>query len=212
MWQQNLLSESDIARLIKLSVNGLQSRSREALCHNIGVEPNILTFLRESSDYDFFSRLIHYLIKTDNKKALWKLCKELLPIFDQGEHAYFLKEILEKLNYNQEFDTENSNNRHSTSTRVSTNNSIFNGGIFTIQKITVIVFIVIVGGLISYFISQREQPPIGTYLFTCKKISVNNGILTADCGDLKGNFVTTSLEYGRCRYGIENRNGRLECY
>lgn len=214
MSKQNFLNESDIDTLINLLLRSQQSRTREALCFSIGIDPKRLSFLRDSSDSDFFLLLIRYLNEIGNQEALCKLCcKELVPIFHKGTYGVFLSEISEKLNCAHEFSniySNSSNTQNLTLTEVSTNGSIFGRGISIIVAFTgVVVFFG--GGLIYYFTSQSQAFPLGTYQATCKNISVKNSILTGTCADLHGGWKTSSLEYKRCKYGIENKDGRLDC-
>ncbi|MDF5731932.1 MAG: GUN4 domain-containing protein [Rhizonema sp. PD38] len=102
MSTQFFLDETDIETLINLLLRSQQSRTREALCLSIGIDPKRLSFIRESSDSDFFLLLISYLDGIRDKEALCKLCcKELLPVFHQGKYATILSEIAVKLNCNQ---------------------------------------------------------------------------------------------------------------
>jgi hypothetical protein len=215
MFNQNFLNESDIDTLINLLLRSQQSRTREALCLSIGIDPKRLSFLRDSSDSDFFLLLIRYLNEIDNKEALCKLCcKELGPIFRKGTYSLFLSEISEKLDCNQEcsnIDSNSSNTQNLTLTKVSTNDSIFGRARSIIVTITGVV--VFLGGLQAYdFISQSKELPSGTYKHTCRKLSAKDGILTGECAENgTGQWITSTLEHKRCQYGIENINGRLEC-
>ncbi|MDZ8263218.1 hypothetical protein [Nostoc sp. ChiQUE01b] len=211
---QNFLNESDVDTLINLLLRSQQSRTREALCFSIGLDPKRLSFLRDSSDYDFFLLLIKYLNETDNQEALCKLCcQQLFPIFSKGTHRLFLSNFCEKLNCNHDLSNLYSNSsktQNSTLTEVSTNGSIFGRGISIIVTITGVV-VLLGGGLMYYFISQSQQLPLGTYQASCPTISVKDSILTGTCKDLHGRLKTSSLEYKQCKYGIENTDGRLEC-
>jgi hypothetical protein len=110
MSTQFFLDDSDIDTLINFLLRSQQSRTREALCLSIGIDPRRLSFIRESSDSDFFLLLIRYLNEIGNKEALCKLCcKELLPVFHQGKYATILSEIAVKLNCNQHLRQNNSN-------------------------------------------------------------------------------------------------------
>jgi hypothetical protein len=98
------LNESDIDILIDLLVRSQQSRAREALCFSIGIDPKRLSYLKDSSDSDFFLLLIKYLNGIGDQEALCKLCcKELSPIFDKGASSLLLKDIAKKLNCSTEF-------------------------------------------------------------------------------------------------------------
>jgi hypothetical protein len=115
MSDQNFLNESDIDTLTNLLLRSQQSRSREALCLSIGIDPKRLSFLRDSSDADFFLLLIEYLNDIGDQEALCKLCcKELGSIFQKGTYGLFLNELAEKLNCNQEFKQSYPNNKQQT--------------------------------------------------------------------------------------------------
>jgi hypothetical protein len=116
MSQPNFLSESDIDTLINLLLRSQQSRTREALCFSIGIDPKRLSFLRDSSDADFFLLLIQYLNEIGDTEALCKLCcKELFPIFHKGTHNIFLSDIAVQLNCNHQFSQNSPNNKQPTS-------------------------------------------------------------------------------------------------
>ncbi|WP_407900291.1 tetratricopeptide repeat protein, partial [Scytonema sp. NUACC26] len=116
MFQQNFLSESDIDTLINLLLRSQQSRTREALCFSIGIDPKRISFLRDSSDSDFFLLLIKYLNEIGDREALCKLCcKELVPIFQKGTYSIFLSELAVQLNCSQEFKPNSSNDKQPTS-------------------------------------------------------------------------------------------------
>ena len=120
MSQQDLLTESDIDTLINLLLRSQQSRTREALCFSIGIDPKRLSFLRDSSDSDFFLFLIRYLNEIGDQEALCKLChKELVPIFNKGTYGLFLSELAGKLNCSQEFRQNYPNNKQPTSSSSS---------------------------------------------------------------------------------------------
>jgi hypothetical protein len=112
MSQQNFLNESDIDTLINLLLRSQQSRTREALCSSIGIDPKRLSFLRNSSDSDFFLLLIGYLNDIGDKEALCKLCcRELFPIFNKSTHRSILEEIAVKLNCNYDFGQNSPKNK-----------------------------------------------------------------------------------------------------
>ncbi|MDF5714842.1 MAG: hypothetical protein PUP93_13400 [Rhizonema sp. NSF051] len=117
----NYLELRDIDNLVNLLLRSQQSKTREALCIRIGVEPYRLSFIRDSSDSDFLLQLIEYLDRIGNKKSLCKLCcEELLPIFCKSEiYAPVLREITVKLDCSQEF-IPNSNNTEKKTTRIET--------------------------------------------------------------------------------------------
>ncbi|MEH1978069.1 MAG: hypothetical protein V7L27_01965 [Nostoc sp.] len=103
MSQQNFLNESDIDTLTNLLLRSQQSRTREALCSSIRIDPRQLSFLRNSSDSDFFLLLIGYLNEIGDQEALCRLCcRELFPIFNKSAHRTILEDIAVKLNCNHE--------------------------------------------------------------------------------------------------------------
>ncbi len=109
------LDESDIDTLINLLLRSQQSRTREALCFSIGIDPKRLSFIRDSSESDFFLLLIRYLNEIGEQDALCKLCcKELLPIFHQGKYTPILSDIAAKLNCNQRLSQNSPNNQQPT--------------------------------------------------------------------------------------------------
>ncbi|MER3493623.1 MAG: hypothetical protein C4323_15630 [Mastigocladus sp. ERB_26_2] len=93
------LSNSDREILTELLTRSGRAEysARKALCIKIGIEPNQLTFLRQSTDADFALELINYLHITDDKQALWKICKELEVVFKRGKYAIDLESIKSKL-------------------------------------------------------------------------------------------------------------------
>ncbi|MBW4593554.1 MAG: GUN4 domain-containing protein [Brasilonema angustatum HA4187-MV1] len=129
MSQQDLLTESDVDTLINLLLRSQQSRTREALCFSIGIDPKRLSFLRDSSDSDFFLLLIRYLNEIGDQEALCKLCnKELIPIFNKGTYGNFLEEIAKKLNCNLELRQNYPNNKaeEQLNSRISSSTDEFN--------------------------------------------------------------------------------------
>ncbi len=102
MSQERILNESDRDTLINLLLHSQQSRRRETLCSNIGIDPKRLSFIRDSSDSDFFLLLITRLNEIDEQEALCKLCyKELFPVFHHGTHAHILSDIAARLDCHQ---------------------------------------------------------------------------------------------------------------
>ncbi|WP_315790757.1 CHAT domain-containing protein [Fischerella sp. JS2] len=93
------LSNSDREILTELLTRSgrAEPSARKALCIKIGIEPNQLTFLRQSTDADFALELITYLHITDDQQALWKICKELEVVFKRGKYAADLESIKSKL-------------------------------------------------------------------------------------------------------------------
>jgi hypothetical protein len=96
------LKELDIDTLVELLLCSQQSRERIALCINIGIDHKRLNYLENTSERDFFIRLIDDLNETGNNDALCKLCcKELLPILPYQQNRNLLENIIEKLGCNQ---------------------------------------------------------------------------------------------------------------
>lgn len=94
------LNDSDREILTELLIRSGRAEysARKALCIKIGIEPNQLRFLTQSTDADFALELIDYLHTTDNRQALGKICKELEVVFKTGKHAANLESIKSKLN------------------------------------------------------------------------------------------------------------------
>jgi len=58
----------------------------------------------------------------------------------------------------------------------------------------------------------RPELPPGSYLQTCSRVSLADGVLTADCRDRAGNYrATTLMDAFRCPVGIDNIDGALTC-
>ena len=98
----NEQNESDIEKLTELLIRSGRAEysARKALCIKVGVEPNQLGFLNQSSNADFALELITYLHSVDNKQALCKLCNELENLLNRGRFIIYLKYIKSKLNCN----------------------------------------------------------------------------------------------------------------
>jgi hypothetical protein len=108
----NFLEESDIDTLGNLLLRSQQSRSREALCIRIGIDPQRIGFIKDSSDADFVTQLISYLDEVENQEALCKLCcQELFPIFNKSTYRPILEEIAVKLNCNHDFGQNSPKNK-----------------------------------------------------------------------------------------------------
>jgi hypothetical protein len=95
------LNDSDREILTELLIRSGRAEysARKALCIKIGIEPNQLGFLRQSTDTDFALELISYLHSIDDKQALGKICKELEVVFKRGKYAADLENIKSKLNW-----------------------------------------------------------------------------------------------------------------
>jgi len=55
--------------------------------------------------------------------------------------------------------------------------------------------------------------PQGSYRQSCRGINVRGNFMTAECTATNGQWIRSSLDYARCRYGtdVANVNGRLTC-
>jgi hypothetical protein len=51
----------------------------------------------------------------------------------------------------------------------------------------------------------------GSYQASCRNTSNNGGMLTAECGDGRGGFRTTTINASQCRGDISNNGGTLVC-
>lgn len=58
---------------------------------------------------------------------------------------------------------------------------------------------------------HHNMLPRGSYKETCRDLSMNGDILSAECQRRNGSWRWTSLDIGDCYGKVENRNGRLEC-
>lgn len=100
---QKILNKSDIETLVELLSRSHESIARESLCLRIGIDSRQLSFIRDTSDADFFIRIVNYLDEIGDQEALCKLCcNELFPIFSKGIYRNILEDIAAKLNCNQE--------------------------------------------------------------------------------------------------------------
>jgi hypothetical protein len=216
MSTQFLLDEDDIKELTKLMLIMIETQeSRKQLCKDLGIDPQKISFIKDNSDDTFCTELIDCLNRYGYQKGLCKLCcQKLFPILNKSVYSYrrtTLQKIVEKLNCDCNHESSNIYSNTKNLTEVSTNDSIFGENIRIIAAFTgVVVFFG--GGLMYYFTShQSQQIPTGTYQISCRNISVKNSILTGACEDFNHQWKTTSLDYERCIYGIENIDGRLEC-
>jgi hypothetical protein len=98
------LNQDELNELANLLVISQKAKAREALCIKIGISYyKDLGFIYEASDVSFAINLIHHLNEVGNTKAICKLCcKELVPIFKDGRRESILREIVVKLNCNNE--------------------------------------------------------------------------------------------------------------
>lgn len=58
---------------------------------------------------------------------------------------------------------------------------------------------------------HHNMLPRGSYKQTCRDLSMNGDILSAECQRRDGSWRWTSLDVGDCYGNVENHNGRLEC-
>jgi hypothetical protein len=93
------LNDSDRELLTRLLIRSGRPEysARRALCIKIGIEPNQLGFLRESTVTDFALQLIEYLDEINDKEALCKTCSELEVVFKRGKYLTALKTVKSKL-------------------------------------------------------------------------------------------------------------------
>jgi hypothetical protein len=96
------LNDSDTEILTKLLIRSGRAEysARKALCIKIGIEPNQLGFLRQSTDADFALELINYLHNVDEKQALCEICSELEVVYKRTRYSDDLKNIKSKLSCN----------------------------------------------------------------------------------------------------------------
>ncbi|NJM71330.1 MAG: CHAT domain-containing protein [Scytonema sp. RU_4_4] len=96
------LNDSDREVLTELLIRSGRAEysARKALCIKIGIEPNQLGFLRQSTDADFALELISYLHSIGDKQALCKICSELEVVFKRAKYSDDLKNVKSKLNCN----------------------------------------------------------------------------------------------------------------
>ncbi len=96
------LNTNDLEILTKLLIRSGRAEysARKALCIKIGIEPNQLGFLRQSTDADFALELINYLHNVDEKQALCEICSELEVVYKRTRYSDDLKNIKSKLSCN----------------------------------------------------------------------------------------------------------------
>ena len=58
---------------------------------------------------------------------------------------------------------------------------------------------------------HHNMLPRGSYKQSCRDLSVNGDILSAECQKRDGNWRWTSIDFGDCYGEIVNQNGRLIC-
>ena len=96
-------SDRDVLTELLIRSGRAEYSARKALCIKIGIEPNQLGFLRQSTDADFALELISYLHSIGNKQALCKICSELEVVFKGGKYSVDLENIKSKINYNNQY-------------------------------------------------------------------------------------------------------------
>ncbi|MFN6464861.1 MAG: toll/interleukin-1 receptor domain-containing protein [Nostoc sp. DedVER02] len=94
------LNANDLEILTELLIRSGRAEysARKALCIKSGIEPNQLSFLRQTTDADFALELISYLHSIDDKQALCKICKEIEVVFKKGKYAANLEKMKSKIN------------------------------------------------------------------------------------------------------------------
>jgi hypothetical protein len=83
--------EMELADLLRRSGRASYS-ARQALCVQINVSSDDLSFIDSTAPRDFALQLVNYLVKTGNRQAICQLCDALTPAL-QGEYALKLKNI-----------------------------------------------------------------------------------------------------------------------
>lgn len=96
-------SDRDVLTELLIRSGRAEYSARKALCIKIGIEPNQLGFLRQSTDADFALELISYLHSIGNKQALCKICSELEVVFKGGKYSVDLENIKSKINYKNQY-------------------------------------------------------------------------------------------------------------
>ncbi|WP_315790758.1 hypothetical protein [Fischerella sp. JS2] len=114
MTTQFLLDEDDIKQLTKLMLLMTETQeSRKQLCRDLGINPQEVSFIRDSSDDTFCTELIDCLNRYGYQENLCKLCcNKLFPILNKSVYSHrisILKKIIEKLNCNCNFNQAQQN-------------------------------------------------------------------------------------------------------
>jgi hypothetical protein len=96
------LNDSDREVLIELLIRSGRAEysARKALCIKIGIEPNQLGFLRQSTNTDFALELINYLNDIGDKQAFCEVCSELEVVYKRTRYLADLTNIKSKLSCN----------------------------------------------------------------------------------------------------------------
>ena len=93
-------SDRDILTELLIRSGRVEYSARKPLCIKIGIEPNQLGFLRQSTDADFALELINYLHSIGDIQALCKICSEFEVVFKRGKYSADLKNVKSKINCN----------------------------------------------------------------------------------------------------------------
>ncbi|MER3493624.1 MAG: hypothetical protein C4323_15635 [Mastigocladus sp. ERB_26_2] len=114
MTTQFLLDEDDIKQLTKLMLLMIETQeSRKQLCRDLGINPQEVSFIRDSSDDTFCTELIDCLNRYGYQENLCKLCcQKLFPVLNKSVYShriFILKKIIEKLNCDCTFNQEKQN-------------------------------------------------------------------------------------------------------
>ncbi|MBD2433098.1 MULTISPECIES: hypothetical protein [Fischerella] len=114
MTTQFLLDEDDIKQLTKLMLLMIETQeSRKQLCRDLGINPQEVSFIKDSSDDTFCTELIDCLNRFGYQENLCKLCcQKLFPILNKSVYSHrisILKNIIEKLNCNCNFTQDQHN-------------------------------------------------------------------------------------------------------
>lgn len=103
MSTQFLLDDNDIKELTRLMLLMLETQeSRKQLCRDLGINPQEVAFIRDSSDETFCTELIDRLNRYGYQEYICKLCcQKLFPVLNQSIYKHrisILKKIVEKIN------------------------------------------------------------------------------------------------------------------
>jgi hypothetical protein len=103
MSTQFLLDENEIKELTKLMLVMIETQeSRKQLCRELGINPQEISFIRDSSDETFCTELIDCLNRYGYQEYLCKLCcQKLFPILNKSVYSHrisILKNIIKKIN------------------------------------------------------------------------------------------------------------------
>ncbi|MDZ8108069.1 MAG: hypothetical protein RM338_20935 [Nostoc sp. DedQUE12a] len=112
MSTQFLLDEDEIRELTKLMLIMIETQeSRKQLCRDLGINPQEVSFIKDSSDDTFCTELIDCLNRYGYQEYLCKLCcLKLFPILNKSVYRHrisTLEKIVKKLNCNCNHDKQN---------------------------------------------------------------------------------------------------------